>query len=626
MQEIYHILISHYGYSSFRPNQEEIITSVIRGQDTVALLPTGGGKSICFQVPGLYFDGLCIVVSPLISLMEDQVRALKEKKIKAAFIHSGMTSLEIASILDKCEFGGIKFLYLAPERLDSRDFRERSKQFAIDLIAIDESHCISQWGYDFRPAYLKIQDFLELHPKARRIAVTATAKPQVVQDIIEKLGFKETVIFKSSFERQNLAYHTVKVNNKDTILLQSLKKYQGSSIVYCYTRKEVKRVCKFLQLAGYSADFYHGGLHTNRRKEKQEAWIKDQTRIMVATNAFGMGIDKPDVRLVIHYDIPENIENYFQEAGRGGRDLEESLAVLLYEDSDIEVLKERIHKKYVEEKAIKECYEQVFNHLQIPLNEGGETIFEFDLLPFTRKYKLDIFQTYNALEFLENCGYLIFNQTDLSQSKIKIIADREVVYQFQISQPHYDAFLRYLARSYPGIFEQHIPFRLEDFSKHLKTSPKRIMEQLDFMYKHELIDYKIKSEKPTIEVLQNRVKKEMLDLRNYRFLKEVAFNNLDFMLDYIKNNSCRSLYLRNYFGDTTEELCGKCSYCKQINKVKPEFLLKLIGSGIDLNELMVRSGIEENLVLEMIDHLIDEGKLIRSSDKFNFILPSKSGS
>ncbi|MEZ4937352.1 MAG: ATP-dependent DNA helicase RecQ [Crocinitomicaceae bacterium] len=621
MQEIYQILKEYYGYSAFRPNQEEIITSVIRGKDTLALLPTGGGKSICFQVPGLYFDGICIVISPLISLMEDQVRALKEKKIKAEFIHSGMTQLEIATILDKCEFGGIKFLYLSPERVNSKDFRSRSQQFKIDLIAIDESHCISQWGYDFRPSYLNIKEFLDLHPKSRKIAVTATAKPKIVEDIIDKLGFKDTQIFKSSFERKNLAYHTVKVQNKDGILLQSLKKYSGSTIVYCYTRKEVKRVCKFLQLNGYSADFYHGGLNTISRKQKQNAWIMDQTRIMVATNAFGMGIDKPDVRLVIHYDIPENIENYFQEAGRGGRDLEESLAVLLFEDSDITALQERIEKKYLDEKLIRKIYDHASNHLQIALGEGDEQDYEFDLLKFSKKYELDVFDTYNALEFLENCGYLLFEEKDSSQSKIRIIASREVVYQFQISNPNYDAFLRYLARSYPGIFDQHIPFQLADFSKHLKTSHKRITEQLDFLFKNEIIDYSLKSDAPKIYYLQNRLKSDQLNLNNYRFLKNVAFENLESILDFLKNENCRSTYLRNYFGDSTDENCGKCSYCRKHPSLNESQLLQWIGDGIDLHELIIQSGIPEALILEKIDFLIKEGKLKRSATQFNFILP-----
>ncbi len=621
MRAIYEILKDYFGYSSFRPNQEEIITSVIQGNDTLALLPTGGGKSICFQVPGLYLEGICIVVSPLISLMEDQVRSLNQKGIQASYIHSGMKYGEVQEILDKAQFGKLKFLYVSPERLDSKDFQQRSLDFPIDLIAIDESHCISQWGYDFRPSYLKIKHFLELHPKAKRMAVTATATPTVVEDILNQLQFKNTAIFKSSFERENLAYHTVEVQNKDNVLFQSLKKYSGSSIVYCATRKEVKRVCRMLQTQGFSADFYHGGLNTHTRKKKQDLWVNNERRVMVATNAFGMGIDKPDVRLVIHYDIPENIESYFQEAGRAGRDLQESLAVLLFEESDKTKLEERVQRKFVEEDQVRAVYEHLCNHLQITLDSGKDVSHELDLLQFSKKYELDLLLTYNAMQALENCGVILFNEVDNSKSKIRVVADREVVYQFQISQPAYDAFLRYLARSYPGIFDQYIEFRLEDFSRHLKTSYKRILEQLDYLHKHELIEYSIKSENSRVDFLQNRKKKKELDLRHYKSLQEVAFENLKQVKNYLNQENCRSLFLRNYFGDESQDKCGKCSFCKRQPKDIKESLLKLIQNGIELNELILQSRHDESQVLENLEELISEGKIRWSQQKFNFIEP-----
>lgn len=598
--------------------------SVISGKDTLALLPTGGGKSICFQVPGLYFEGLTIVISPLISLMEDQVFNLKKKGIKAAFIHSGMPKSEVSNVLDSCEFGGIKFLYISPERLLSKDFIEKSDQFKIDLIAIDESHCISQWGYDFRPSYLKISEFIKRHPNASKIALTATAKPKVVEDIQEKLEFKNGNVFRSSFERKNLSYNTVSVKNKDNVLQSTLNKYLGSSIVYCYSRKEVKRVCKFLQLLGYSADFYHGGLNSFKRKEKQEKWIKDEIRIMVATNAFGMGIDKPDVRLVFHYDIPENIENYFQEAGRGGRDLKESIAVLAYQQSDIDTLGDRIKSKFLEENQIRKIYDSIFQNAQIAVGTGKEERIEFDIIKFSKKYESDVLKTYNALKALENCGYLKYNLNDDSNSQIRILVDNETLYQFQITNPNYDAFLRYLVRSYPGIKDHSVVFQLENFAKHLKTSPKRIMEQLEFLYKHEIIDYSLRKEQPTITILQDRVETNKLKLENHRFLKDNALQNLDDVLKFIKNKSCRSVFLGRYFGDEDVEECGKCSYCKSKSKSESESeegVLGMIGEGIEFQELLVISELSEDDLISILNYLMDEGKIKRDPDQFNYLIP-----
>jgi ATP-dependent DNA helicase RecQ len=583
-------------------------------------LPTGGGKSICFHVPGLFFDGITIVISPLISLMEDQVYNLKSKGIKAAAIHSGLSSLEIESLYNQCEHLKIKFLYISPERLLSKDFQLRSKLFNISLIAIDESHCISQWGYDFRPAYLKISDFINQFPEAKKIALTATAKPRVVEDIITQLKFKNTSIFRSSFERQNLSYHTVSVKNKEAVLNKTLEKYKGSTIVYCYSRKEVKRVCKQLQLLGYSADFYHGGLKTQVRKIKQNKWIEDQTRVMVATNAFGMGIDKPDVRLVVHYDLPENLENYFQEAGRGGRDLKESLAILIFEDADKQTLDERVQSKFVDDKIIRKVYDKVFINAQISLNSGLEEKIEFDILKFAKKYDFELLDVYNSLESLKNCDYLDYQNNDTTQSKIKFTVDNETAYQFQVQNVNYDAFIRYLSRSYPGIFDHHIPFRLEDFSKHLKTSHKRISEQLDFLYKNDIIDYTLQSDNPKIHILKDRIQSKDLNLKNYHFLEGVAKENLKLMTEFLDNSTCRSVYLRNYFGDQTDQRCGKCSYCLKNRKLADDSILELIGDGIDFAELVVKTDLNEKGLIEKMNELIDEGKIRRCPDRFNYLI------
>ena len=461
------ILKQYWGHDDFRPMQEEIITSVLQGHDTLALLPTGGGKSVCFQVPALAAEGICVVVSPLIALMKDQVENLKTKGIQAIAIVSGMGRREVDIALDNCIYGPIKFLYISPERLASDLVRERIRYMNVNLFAVDEAHCISQWGYDFRPSYLKIADLRELHPKVPVLALTATATAQVREDIQEKLLFKQPDVYQKSFERRNLRYVVQNTENKLKKLLDVANGIQGSGIVYVRSRKETFEIAKFYNENYIKADYYHAGLPIDERSAKQEAWKTNRTRIIVATNAFGMGIDKPDVRFVIHKDIPESLEAYYQEAGRGGRDEQRAYGVLLYNRTDRVKEEKKFQLSFPSVEEIKRIYHHLANYCQLAYEAGEGESFDLDLGEFCARHQLDAIKTLNALKFLEQDEYVSFNESVYLPSRFRFEVLNEELYNFQIQNPGWDAFIKTLLRSYGGSFENYV--RLKEFDLARRT-------------------------------------------------------------------------------------------------------------------------------------------------------------
>ncbi len=570
-ENIHKILTRYWGYASFRPLQEDIIKAVLEGRDTLALLPTGGGKSICFQVPALAMDGLCIVVTPLIALMKDQVANLQEKGIPAVAIYSGMTYTEIDIRLDNCAHGSVKFLYLSPERLQTELFQERLKRMKVCLLAIDESHCISQWGYDFRPPYLKIAEIRDYIPDTPVLALTATATPAVVKDIQEKLAFKFENVFQKSFERKNLTYAIKKDENKQQRLIDMLRKVKGCGIVYVRNRKKTREIAALLVKHNISADYYHAGLDQRIRDKKQDAWMKGHTRIIVSTNAFGMGIDKPNVRIVIHLDIPDCIEAYFQEAGRGGRDEKRAFAIILYNDADIMQLDTHFNYSYPELSEIKRVYNALGNYYQLPVGSGNNNSFDFLMTHFTEQYKMNPIIVFSAVKFLEKEGYLMLTESVYTPSKIYIPLTKEKLYKFQVANPYYDVFLKTLLRIYSGMFDEFIRIDEADIAHKLKLEKKEVVMLLEKLQKYNVIHYEPQKDKPQIIFTTERVDVKDLQIskENYSVRKKTASERLKAVKNYVESqNKCRSQILLAYFGETDSMRCGTCDVCKDRNKVE----------------------------------------------------------
>lgn len=575
---IHEILLQYWGYSSFREKQEEIVQSILDGKDTLALLPTGGGKSICFQVPALAADGLCIVISPLIALMKDQVDKLKKRGIKAIAITSSMRKREIDIALDNMVYGDYKFLYVSPERLSTELFQARVQKMKVNLIAVDESHCISQWGYDFRPSYLNINELRLLLPSVPVLALTATATPDVILDIQEKLNFKKVNVIQKSFARKNLAYVVQEENDQLGRLKKVLDGIAGSGIVYTSSRKKTQTIAAYLNRNGYSADFYHAGLTHIERDTKQMNWMQNNKRVIVATNAFGMGIDKPDVRFVVHLDIPETLESYFQEAGRGGRDLRKAYAVLLYNSGMITDLEQKINQKFPSIKSIKNCYQALANYLQIPIGAGEGETTAFDISTFSKRYNFSPFDVYNSLKFLEKEGYVSLSENFHSASKIMVLLNKEDLYRFQVANMKYDQFIRFLLRSYEGLFDGYSTINEFDIAKKTNLPKKTIVEILSRLKKLEVIDYIEQSSLPQLTLTSERVSQDELKISNehYTARKKTALAKMQAVIDFVTSKTrCRSSILLNYFGETNAHRCGVCDICLEQNK-------------LELNELQIK--------------------------------------
>ncbi len=569
-ESIHKVLALHWGFKSFREKQEEIIESVLEGKDTLALLPTGGGKSICFQIPALVKEGTCLVISPLIALIQDQVDALRKKGIKAIAITSGMSKREIDIGLDNAAYGNFKFLYVSPERLETPLFKARLAKMKINLVAIDEAHCISQWGYDFRPAYLRISSLREQLPNVPFLALTATATPKVVDDIQEKLAFKQKNLIQKSFERKNLAYVVLNDQDQNGRMLKVIDGVEGSGIVYVNSRKRTKEVTLFLRQHSISVDFYHAGLTHEDRKAKQNNWMTDKCRIMVSTNAFGMGIDKANVRFVIHLDIPQSLEAYFQEAGRAGRDLKKAYAVLINSSSSGKRLEERMERSFPKVKAIKDCYLALSNYFQIP-NSGGENqSFAIDISDFSSRYNFKIYEVYNCFHFLEKEGYLSISDDYSMPSRIHLKLDKEDLYKFQVSHKKYDAFIKTLLRTYGGLFEDFVKINEYEIAKNFQNDKGTIVKILKRLHELEVIDYEKQTNQPLITYLKPRIDQKYLKIskENYGDRKAIALEQLQAVLKYSQSKQfCRSQLLLTYFGEKDTHRCGTCDVCLERNKL-----------------------------------------------------------
>lgn len=565
------ILKQYWGYDSFRGAQEQIINNVLEGKDVLALLPTGGGKSVCFQVPGLMKDGVTLVISPLIALMKDQVEGLLNKGISALMLHSGMTYFEVEKALRDAVYGEYKFLYVSPERLESDVFKAFLPELNITLIAVDEAHCISQWGYDFRPPYLRIAATRKELPGVPVIALTASATPQVQEDIVEKLLFKEKNIFVQSFEKPNLSYSVFHVDSKINKVVDILKGVPGTGIVYCRNRRQTKNVAELLSMQQISADYYHAGLTQEERNRKQSAWINNQTRVIVCTNAFGMGIDKPEVRTVIHYDSPDCLENYYQEAGRAGRDGKKAYAVLLYQQEDLNELNEMPDLRYPELETIRKVYQALADFLQIPVGIGEGTYHDFDLTAFVKNFGLDSRTVVNTLKVLEQEGHLAFSENIFLPARVMFTVYKTQLEDFETAHPDLEPIIKCLLRTYEGIYDNSVSVFERQIAKLLRLPSDLINKQLLQLQAFGIIQYLPQKETPQIKYLLNRAQAEYLhiDSKAYFARKKQYQIRVAAMLQYLALvNECRSRHLSAYFGDKTVKDCQICDNCLR-RKVEP---------------------------------------------------------
>ena len=625
MSEIYNILKQYWGYEQFRPLQESIIQSILIEQlDTLALLPTGGGKSICFQVPALVMEGVCIVISPLIALMKDQVDNLNRRGIKACAIYSGMKKSEIDVALDNCVYGKIKFLYLSPERLGTEIVQVRLQKMKISFIAVDEAHCISQWGYDFRPAYLKIAELRELFPNIKVMALTATATPEVVIDIQQKLGFIKENVFQASFERDNLAYVVLHEEDKWNRLLKVVNNIQGSGIVYARNRRKTQEIADFLKRNKISADYYHAGLESHIRDEKQTSWMQNKCRVMVCTNAFGMGIDKPDVRFVAHMELTDSLEAYFQEAGRAGRDGKKSFAVLMYQDSDTKDLKHRLELSFPSIEEIRKIYQALANYFQLAVGAGFDVSFEFDISKFCSTYSLNATTVYNCLKFLEREEYVASNDSVEAASKIKILLNKEELYHFQIANKKYDGFIKTILRSYSGSFDNFISIHEGELAKRSELTKDNVIQDLQYLHKVNVLCYIPRTFLPQITFTRERV--DAKDLAISKIVLEERKNNalkkLQAVFHYAHSKQfCRSQLLLNYFGENDGKPCGVCDVClnknknKEINSEDFKLITQKIKETLTLQSLTIVQLVKvinskkEGVTISIIQSLLEANKI-----------------
>ena len=620
----YHeILKQYWGYDSFRGIQEEIIKSIGEGRDTLGLMPTGGGKSITFQVPALAKDGLCIVITPLIALMKDQVQNLRQRGIKAVAIYSGMTRQEILIALENCIFGNYKFLYISPERLDTDIFKQKLRAMKVNMITVDESHCISQWGYDFRPAYLKIADIRELLPGVPLLALTATATPDVVQDIQNRLKFREKNVFRMSFERKNLAYIVRKTDNKTAELLHILRRMPGSAIIYVRSRRRTKETTELLTHEGITADFYHAGLDNAVKDIRQKRWQDGECRVMVATNAFGMGIDKPDVRLVIHLDLPDSPEAYFQEAGRAGRDGEKAYAVILYSKSDKVTLHNRIPDTFPDKDYIKKVYEHLQYYYQMAMGDGLGCTKEFNLEEFCRKFKHFPVPADSALKILTQAGYIEYTDEQDNASRIIFTIRRDELYKLREMGNETEALVQTILRSYTGLFTDYAYISETALSLRTGLTRQQIYNVLMSLSKRRIIDYIPRKKTPYIIYTRERVELNHLHISPavYEERKERYEARIRAMVDYVTSETaCRSRMLLRYFGEKNENNCGQCDVCLSghaahelptdtFEKLKKELLTILQEQVLTPAEVAEKTEADRDLLSHAIQYLLEEGEI-----------------
>ena len=618
------LLKQYWGYDSFRGIQEEIINSISENKDTLGLMPTGGGKSITFQVPALAKDGLCLVITPLIALMKDQVQNLRKRGIKALSIYSGMSRQDIITTLENCIFGNYKFLYISPERLDTEIFRTKLRKMKVSMITVDESHCISQWGYDFRPAYLKIAEIRELLPDVPILALTATATPEVVKDIQARLHFRRENVFRMSFERSNLAYIVRKTDNKTGELLHILRSMPGSAIVYVRNRRRTKEITELLNNEDITADFYHAGLDDATKDIRQHRWQSGGSRVMVATNAFGMGIDKPDVRIVIHMDLPDSIEAYFQEAGRAGRDGQKAYAVILYAKADKTTLHKRIPDTFPEKEYIKDVYEHLQYYYQMAMGDGLDCVREFNIEDFCRKFKYFPVPVDSALKILTQAGYLEYTGEQDNTSRILFTIRRDELYRLREMGDDMDKLIQTVLRSYTGVFTDYTYINEDSLAIRTGLTRRQIYEQLVHLAKLRIVSYIPRKKTPYIIYTRERIEAQLIHISPeiYEERKARYETRINAMLEYVTNDTlCRSRMLLDYFGEKNEHNCGQCDTCiglrKQTATCQPdreELYEKIheILSGAPQTPagLLKQLPIEKELLTEALHRLLDEGKII----------------
>lgn len=557
------VLQQYWGYSQFRPMQAEIIQTVLAGTDTLALLPTGGGKSICFQVPALVQPGICVVISPLIALMKDQVYQLKKRNIPAVALYSGMPYAELDRQLDNCIYGNIKFLYLSPERLHTELALERLSRMPVNLLAVDEAHCISQWGYDFRPPYLQIAAIRQLWPQVPVLALTATATREVVADIQQRLDFKAGRVFASSFARPNLAYVVRHTEDKEGKLLDILRKVPGSGVVYVRNRRRTKEIALLLRQKGISADYYHAGLSIAERSTKQDAWIQDRTRIMVSTNAFGMGIDKPNVRVVVHLELPDSLEAYFQEAGRAGRDGQKAFAVLLYHPGDARKLERQLQASFPALAEIRQVYRALGSYFQLALGAGAGQSFPFQLADFCQHYHLESATAFHALRLLEQQGWLALSDAVFTPASLHIQCSREKLYDYLLKNPRLDALIKAVLRSYQGAYTDFVFLNETKLADFLKTPLAQVQKGFQTLHRDGLIVYRPQTDQPQLTFLRARQDADTLELdgKTYQFRRQRQEEKISRAIAYCEDNVCRSQQLLHYFGQPDAPACGTCDVC-----------------------------------------------------------------
>ena len=623
MNKYQEILKQYWGYDSFRDLQEEIITSIGEGKDTLGLMPTGGGKSITFQVPALAQEGICIVITPLIALMKDQVQNLRKREIKALAIYSGMTRQEILTALENCIFGNYKFLYISPERLDTEIFRTKLRSMKVSMITVDESHCISQWGYDFRPAYLKIAEIRELLPEVPVLALTATATPEVVTDIQARLKFREGNVFRMSFERKNLAYIVRKTDNKTKELLYILQRISGSAIIYVRNRRRTKEITELLMNEGITADFYHAGLDNAVKDLRQKRWQSGEVRVMVATNAFGMGIDKPDVRIVLHLDLPDSPEAYFQEAGRAGRDGEKAYAVILYSKSDKTTLHKRVVDTFPDKEYILNVYEHLQYYYQMAMGDGFQCIREFNLEEFCRKFKYFPVPVDSALKILTQAGYLEYTDEQDNSSRILFTIRRDELYKLREMGKEAEALIQSILRSYTGVFTDYAYISEESLAIRTGLTRQQIYNILVTLTKRRIVDYIPRKKTPYIIYTRERLELRFLHIPPsvYEERKARYEARIKAMEEYVTTeNICRSRMLLRYFGEKNEHNCGQCDVClskrttdnlseKSYEEVKRKILDLLSHSPLTPAETADQIKAEKEDIGQVIRYLLDEGEL-----------------
>ena len=618
----YNEILKHYwGYDDFRGIQREIIESIGAGRDTLGLMPTGGGKSIAFQVPALAKEGLCIVITPLIALMKDQVANLRSRGIKATAIYSGMRSSDIVKALENCIFGDYKFLYVSPERLSSELFLKKIQRVKVSMVTVDEAHCISQWGHDFRPAYREVKQLREIFPSVPVLALTATATPEVVKDIQQQLGFAQENCFSMSFARKNLVYVVRHTENKPQELLHILDRISGSAIVYTLNRKKTKEVCDILLANGVTAEYYHAGLSPESKDAKEEAWKSGRARVMVSTNAFGMGIDKPDVRLVVHIDLPSSIEAYFQEAGRAGRDGNDAYAVTLFSRVDRQVVARRLADNYPSQEFIREIYDEICYYYSMALGDGLNCTYEFSLGDFCKDYHRPTLQTDSALKILTRMGYLEYVEEMEYASRVRFIVGKDALYRFRGLPPDYELLINALLRNYSGLFTDYVFIDERYLSRVTKLSRHRMYEIFVSLVSRGLVQYAPSKKCPIITFTRHRVLGSELRFARevYDERKAIFGERLKSVINYaVSDDKCRSRLLLEYFGEKGSDDCRRCDVCVQRRAAgkppqmpgKEEAVMQLLSDGKphSLDELAA-FGLTDNERKALLRALCDEEKI-----------------